>query len=1413
MACIYQNPASEPRPAEALALSESQRLLWLGQRLAPAAPLYNMAWRFDIDGPIEPERFVAAFAQAVQRADALRLVFGESAGAPWQRVLAEPPRPCELYDLSATPDALDGWINARARQPFDLAACVYDSVLIKLGERRWVWFLNQHHLAMDALSVAVLFKALGQAYDDLGAREPLPPFTDFLSLERASGAAADGDAQTHWQTRAQPPATPLRLYGRDVSVGTDRFSRLSMQLGPARTARLYQRALSLTPGALSRDFAVFTLLATALAAFLARVGDRRTLTIGAPAHHRSSLGLRATVGLLIEVLPLALELDEDERFDTLAGKVASEAHAFLRHATPGTVSSELARAFALVLNYIPARFGAFAGMPCQATWLSVDDADPGHALRLHVHDFAGDGDLTLAFDLHHGVFDDDLRQRLPAHFLNLLDALLDDPAQPIDAVALATEDERRTQLERYNRPVSSIAETSVLALVQAQVTRTPDAAAVRCGHARLSYAALDRASDALAAALLEGGATREGAIGIHLERSPELLVAVFAVWKAGGCYVPLETHWPAARKRLIAERAGMSIVLAGPARIDGLDRARVLPVDLSALSNSAARQAKPAAKRAAPDQAAYILFTSGSSGEPKGVVVEHGPLAAYVTWAQRAYTRGGAIDAALHSAFGFDLSVTSLFLPLITGGCTVVYPPGDGAVDLAVLDVFAEDAVDLVKLTPAHLALVLERPKRLQRIRTLILGGEDLPTALARRARDAFGAAIEIYNEYGPTEAVVGCMVHRFDPAKDTGASVPIGVPAEQCTIYVLDAGLNPVALGASGELHIGGARLARGYLGDGARTAERFIADPFRPGGRLYRTGDLARFERPGVLVYGGRADQQLKIQGVRIEPGEIERALLSHAEITGCVVDVVAETWAAPSAHTVGHCHACGLAANVPDSDIDSTGLCRICRELPAYRAFAEAYFGDMAELARLLDDAKERASGAYDCLMLLSGGKDSSYALARLAEMDIRILAATLDNGFISDSAKANIRRVCADLGVPHRFMTTRAMNAIFVDSLERHANVCNGCFKALYTLALRLARDEGIPVIVTGLSRGQFFETRLTPELFRNGPADRARIDATVLAARRAYHRVEDAAARHLNGDLFDDDDVLSRIEFIDFYRYCDASLAEIYAYLDSRVPWIRPLDTGRSTNCLINDAGIYVHKQRTGFHNYAVPYSWDVRLGHKTRDEALRELDDDIDPARVEAMLARIGFGSLAERKRLVAYVTARRPIDGEALRAALATRLPRAMVPSHIVALDALPLTPNGKIDRRRLPRPETSAPAARPARRAPRSAIEHRLAELWRAFLGVERIGIDDNFYQLGGDSLAAIRIAARAHEQGLRFEATDIFKAQTIAALAPLVHAADARASSPPDAGSVDTSAADVDRATLGKVAALLGQAAAKG
>ena len=1368
-------------------LTQAQSLILTGQELCPGVPLYNMAVLFTIEGPIDADRFTLAFQSVVDRCDALRTVIESVDGHPAQRVLSS--LDCELtrldFSTSANPDAaLARWAQQRCESNFYLSRKSFDTALIRLSDRRYAWFYNQHHILTDASSFALIFSNVQESYRSLSRDEAatngIPSFAKYVQYERE--AFGNNHSSRQWFESKKNHVTP-RLYGQEVDAPGTRSRRLTSRLGEHRSARLRQIAGDPDVRSLTPQMSLFTLFCTALFAFLYRVSGQPEIAIGAPAHNRPRRDFKRTIGLFIEVFPLSVSIDHGETFQTLLKKVKADVAEYLKHAKPGASEGRDQQSFNALLNYITVSFGDFCDLPTTSQWLHSGHCDPGHLIRLQVHDFDASGEFVLHFDLNELVFDTGLRQRVVHHFQCVLDSMLEDRNRAIDDVDLLTARERNSLIGPPAKATVASDQT-VLDRFQRCVSRSPEAIALEGEDGKTTFAELNRRTDALARHLTALAVRPGDRVGLCLQRTPAAVVAILAILKCGAAFVPIDARNPRRRNKFVLDDIRATLVITQESLSDRVpDSTKTLLLD----SNGAARAGEISTQSLAtlpegidPDSAAYLIYTSGSTGRPKGVVISHRSLDHYITWADKKYVRDRVLSFPLFSPLTFDLTITSVFLPLVTGGRIVLYPESDSQSDLSIVRVVKQDLVDVVKLTPSHLTLIKDQDLRNSRVKQLILGGEDLTTDAAKAILSAFGGDVEIHNEYGPTEATVGCIVHTFDPAHDRDNSVPIGTPIDHMEAFILNDRLRPVPQGVPGELFLAGRGLADGYWNRPELTAERFLPIPFRPQQRMYRTGDLARLRDDGVMEYHGRVDRQIKVRGVRIELGDIEAAMTTHAKVSASAVNLSKTNLGVDVIQEPTHdCTRCGLPSNYPGATFDHQGICHYCSKFDAYKERAELYFRSMSDLRGLFNSSRARHPDAeYDCLSLLSGGKDSTYMLSRLVDMGLKVLAFTLDNGFISDQAKDNITRVVTALGVDHLFGSTPAMNQIFVDSLHRHANVCQGCFKTIYTLSMQVAKDKGIPLIVTGLSRGQFFETRLTEELFVDPKIDAEQIDQIVLRARKQYHRVDDAVSRLMDVSALQEDQIFEDIRFVDFYRYCDASLDEMLAHLDRKLPWVRPSDTGRSTNCLINDLGIYVHKRQRGFHNYAFPYSWDVRVGHKKRDEALDELNDDIDVDHVNAMMKKIGYEEPApvgpaesdvdSHDQLVAYYVSDSEIDRQQWTEHLSTELPNYMIPSRFIRIDALPLTDHGKIKYSALPEPGEQRPEMRQQFVEPRNESETVLANIWQQVLRVERVGIDDNFFDLGGDSILAIQIVARANRAGLSLAPQQLFDHLTVRTLA---------------------------------------------
>jgi amino acid adenylation domain-containing protein len=1375
-----------PRTLRSAAFTRTQELIWASQRLHPDVPLANMGKRTRISGPLDPDRLVQAFDAVVRASEVLRMVVDTEArpGAERVRVLDRPPRPTRVVELDASD--LDAWSRERIAQPIDAAECVYDSVVLRHADDDWTWWLDLHHVATDASGSAVVYAATAAAYRQLEAGDDVDLtgilVGEFFDVAEAlarepGGSDTPAERAAAWRTdrEAAGPQPPIELYGPRGPRST-LVDRLPVAFDHEQRRRL-DEAMSGPYRSISRELGLLGLGVMAAAIAVHRLDGRSAVIVGVPVHHRSSKRTRRVVGPLMELYPLTVTVDTSESGVEMFARVLRTVTTLLRRAKPGESPDT---PFDVVVNVLAARYGDFAGMPATSEWMRSGHVDPSHQLRLQVFDYDDaerQASMQWELDLNRSASVDGAALRLPRHLGQILHSIIGRPGDPIGSWPVVDADEAAELMALSPQPDPVAPAATVTHAVRERLRAHPDRIVVEHAGTTITADVFDQRADSLASWLVRSGLTPGRAVGIRMHRSIDVLVAIHGVMRAGGVFVMLAPDDPPARHDLIAADADLlTIVDAIPDEAlhggDDGDTTALPEVDL--------------------DDGAYILYTSGSTGTPKGVPISHRGLADYLRFAVGAYTDDRPPVVALHSSLVFDLTITSVFLAHLTGGRVLVF---DQEPITALGEIAADDRITFLKATPSQLELFVRLATAPRPLRTIVVGGEAFRRPVAQRVLDACAPGVRIFNEYGPTEAVVGCMVHEWSPDDDRGVDVPIGHACPGTEIRILDADGHLAPTGSWGELYVRRPGMAQAYLDPTEPSNRRFVElDPGGP--RWYRTGDRARVERPGVAVYGGRMDDQLKVNGIRLEPAEVEAALVAIDGVESALVRLWQPADRVGAIAESERCVRCGLGVDVPGVVLDEERVCNTCRTFDAVAPQTAQWFRTEADLDERLAAARRRRTGDIDCLHLLSGGKDSTYALYQLVERGWKVHALTLDNGFISAGAKENVRRSIADLGITHEFATTDVMNEIFRDSLDRYSNVCQGCYKTIYTIAVARARDLGIPVIVTGLSRGQFFETRLVPHQFESGRFDPDEIDHTVLEARRVYHRTPDAVTELLPEQrVFDDMSVLDEIEFVDYYRYVDVDLAELYRFLEHRAPWVRPADTGRSTNCLINVAGISVHQRERGFHNYAEPYSWDVRLGHKTRDEALEELADDVDDHEVARLLAEIGYEPKTNGVLTAWYRTAdgadRDPAD---LRRQLRERLPDHAVPAAFVRVDEMPLAASAKADPSVLPAPQRFHRHGIGAI-GPSTPVEARLCEIWCDVLGLEGVGVTDDFFDLGGASLDALEVVAAVDvEYGTDLHDAAVFRARTIRELATTVSAALADSATGPSGAATRRTRNDV-------------------
>lgn len=1273
-------------------------------------------------------------------------------------------------------------------QEFDLSEVPFRIKLIKLGEESHVMLISNHHILYDGWSTGIILKEFFHQFGSLSVEsEPQANtrkarYKDYVIWNQQRNKEAEAE---YWKKYLPndiditklPFANPNRnrLVSNDTGKRTHVFD---IEPSLYEGIKLYSKNNKIT---------IANILYSTWSLLLGKF-NKGPVVFGTTVSCRpkSVVGVENTVGLFINTIPMVCELKPQMELK----HVLEHNQSALNEREPYEVSSitdiyeytktnesSLFDSIVVIENYpidkiLSENSGNLTLVEHHMDYLTH------YLLSVVISTFDG---IHVTFTYNNQIFSEKALEIIEGYFTKILSEIVRNPDREFSDLSLISEEELKSRVAIPFNSKTSKVEKTICERFEEQVGASSGNIALQEGTLDISYEELDKRANGLSRKMIDQGLQPKDVVVLYLDPSVELVIGMLAALKCKATFLPLAPGTPATRVNYILKDSGAKLVYTHPKFEEEVKNSVSFDKLLSVPYDDVDAISKVSEGYGAKDDLSYIIYTSGTTGEPKGVMIEDSSLVNYVDMAVKTYIQNDDVSFPLFTSPAFDLTLTSIFAPLLSGNKIVVYNAEQK--DFLIEKIYEDNEVDIVKLTPSHLKLLREKAldqsvQNRSRIRRFIVGGELFTTELAKEINNIYKGAVEIYNEYGPTEATIGCMIYKYQDDKDNRLAVPIGKATDNNWIYLLDENLNPVPIGAIGEMYITGIGLARGYVNREDLTNEKFTLNPFMENERMYKTGDLARWLPDGNLEYIGRNDKQVKVRGYRIELEEIEKAILQYGSSKESHehFDIIDST---KKLNGLKRCTKCLLPENYPSISYDDKGVCNICNEFAEYKQQIDDYFKieeDFLPVAKAMKSRNE----AYDCLLLYSGGKDSTYVLYKLIDYGLKVLTYTFDNGYISETAFKNIEATTKKLGIKHINVSSKNMNKVFAESLRSNCSACHGCWHAINTFGIQIAKRYNIKHIVSGLSRGQIYDMRLEG-IFETRVFEENRIEEQLAVFRKSFHSGNNKYSKLLKVSL--NNDTMDGMQFVDFFRYYNTPTREIKAYLLNR-GWIQPKDTGFcSSNCLINDVGIYTHIKEKGYNFYTAPISWDVRLGQTSREEGMEEVtafgstEDHVQTVLKEIKYSRsliikeaiVSKNVEGDKESLIAYIVSDLPPNISELRAYLLERLPAYMIPSHFIQIDQIPLNANGKLDIKALPKTAQNRPKLQSEYIVPSTALEQKVAQICKEVLSLEIIGSNDNLFDLGATSFDLTRITSKLNQAfDKKISVTSLFTFTTVRDLA---------------------------------------------
>ncbi|QMS92029.1 amino acid adenylation domain-containing protein [Nostoc edaphicum CCNP1411] len=1475
-AFIPSKSLSQVQPADVYPLSFAQQRLWFLDRLEPGNPAYNISLAVNLKGQLDINLLEQSLNEIIRRHETLRTTFTTVNGQPVQIIASSLKLSLSVINIELQSNvAVQKLLTQESQRPFDLThGPLLRAKILRLAQQEYILLLEMHHIISDGWSTEVFLQEIALLYQAFLTRSASPlaeisiQYKDFAHWQRQWLEGEVLETQlSYWKQQLEgiPAALKLPTDRPRPAVQTSHGAQQSIELPKTLLDQL--KAIARQEGV-----TLFMLLLAAFQTFLYRYTGQNDIPVGSPIANRNSDELKGLIGFFVNTLVLRTDLSGNPTFQNLLGRVRSVALEAYKH--QDLTFDQLVEAlnpernvshtplFQVMFDFRNAP--PLPEMPdLVVSQLKVENETAQFDLSLSVE--VGQG-LMVSFEYNTDLFDATTIARMLEHFQNLLSGIVANPQTKLSDLSLLTKKEQHQLLIEFNQNKSQIQNPKfkikqcIHQLFEAQVEQTPHEVAVVFAQNQLKYQELNQRANQLAHHLQRLGVGPEVMVGIYMERSVEMVVAVLGVLKAGGAYVPLDPVYSHERLAFMLKNMQVSVLVTQKWLLKNLPehQAKVVCLD-SNWENISQQSNENLLHQTTPQNLAYAIYTSGSTGIPKGVMVTHGSLVnAYLAWEDVYSLRSVATSHLQMASFSFDVFTGDFVRALCSGGKLVLCPREFLLQPDRLYALMCSERVNCAEFVPAVLMNLVQYLEETQQsvdfMRTLIIGSDSWYVNGYHQVKRFCGHATRLINSYGVSEATIDSSYFETTTTNlQMERQVPIGRPFNNTQIYLLDPELQPVAIGVAGEVYIGGVGLARGYFNRPESTAEKFIPHPFsqESGARLYKTGDLARYLEDGNIEFLGREDYQIKIRGFRIELGEIEAVLNQHPAVEKAVVLAQEDD---PANKRL-------VAYVVQNSEPETTAELISGKELSSQQVSQwEGVFDELYQ-----DTADEQA------LKFDIKGWNSSYTGQPIPEAEVRdwveptverilslqptkVLEIGCGSGLMLFRIAPHCQQYCATdlsekalLNLKHQ-MTMLEQKPSEVTLIHRGANNFEGVVANSFDAVLIVSVMQYFPRIdyllqvlenaVNAVAPGgfiflgdirslpllevfhtsvqfhrspdflskeelqqrakkQLFEEKqlvIDPAFFTALKQHLPKISHVEIILERGYHQNELNKFRYDVIIHIGDEMPLLDIPWLDWEKQ-ELTMASVHQMLVETTPTI--LGIARIPNARIaKDMQIWqwltspggaatvgdmrqfldknsecqgIEPEDFWALSKDLPYSIDITwssCGDNGRYDVI---------FRREPAVRTTQFETTHNAKHRPWRDYTNNPLQAKfalelvpQLRDFLSKKLPEYMIPANFMLLDVLPLLPNGKLNRRALPSLDVSV-ARNTLHTPPETEVEQMIATIWQNVLHVERVGIHDNFFDLGGHSLLVGQVHSQLREKLNRdLSVVEIFQYPTISLLA---------------------------------------------